>query len=224
MGEQAVMELEQCGTKEGQVDFGTLSIFGSKTSTKEHLSLSELTCVSICSEKTSPQLAVHTAARTTKLQPILLKFSSEAELYDWHGDLVAGMSCVHVLAGAVGGAIMEEINKKKVIEAVNEKSKELVTDAGGDDKMVKSDDMFLPCKANPLEKSVASTEVCLADDEPSIIDNEESIYTSTLESLEPSGRLILDWEDQYEGPDWGRDDDPVWVWVTIGGCRLDQLP
>ena len=130
----------------------------------------------------------------------------------------------HVLAGAVGGAIMEEINKNKVIEAVNEKGKEIVTDAGGDDKMVKSDDMFLPCKANPLEKSVASTEVCLADDEPSMIDNEESIYTSTLESLEPSGRLILDWEDQYEGPDWGRDDDPVWVWVTIGGCRLDHVP
>ena len=93
--EQCVLELEQCGTKEGQVDFGTLSMFGQKSATKEHLSLAEITCVSVCSEKTSPQLAVYTPARSGKLQPILIKFGSEAELFDWHGDLVASANSVH---------------------------------------------------------------------------------------------------------------------------------
>ena len=63
-----MLELEQCGTKEGQVEFGTLSMFGQKSSTKEHLSLAEITCVSVCSEKSSPQLAVYTPARAAKLQ------------------------------------------------------------------------------------------------------------------------------------------------------------
>jgi len=127
-----------------------------------------------------------------------------------------------LLAGAVGGAVMEEINKNRVIEGVNQMGKDVVG-AKDDVGMTKSDDQFLPCKANPLKDSVITTEVSLADDPPDL-DIEESIYASTMESLEPSGRLVLDWEDQYEGPDWGHDSDPVWVWVTLGGCQLDHVP
>jgi len=128
-----------------------------------------------------------------------------------------------VLAEAVGGAIMDEIRQNNVIKGVNQKSKEAV-EAVSNDKMIKSNDNldFLPCKSNPLEESAA--EVSLVDDDTPVLDIEESIYTSTLDSLEPSGRLVLDWEDQYEGPDWGQDSDPVWVWVTIGGCRLEHIP
>ena len=74
--EQASLELEQCGSKEGAVDFGTISIFSSRSSFKEHLSLSEITCVSICSERSSAQLAVYTTTRSKRLQPILLRFLS----------------------------------------------------------------------------------------------------------------------------------------------------
>ena len=49
--EPCALELEQCGAKEGQVEFGTLSLFSQKSSMKEHISLSEITCVSVCSEK-----------------------------------------------------------------------------------------------------------------------------------------------------------------------------
>merc|ERR1719410_3110399 len=94
--QQCVLELEQCGAKEGQVEFGTLSMFGQKSASKEHLSLAEISCVSVCSEKASSnQLAVYTPARSARLQPILIRFGSEAELLDWHGDLVSSMNCVH---------------------------------------------------------------------------------------------------------------------------------
>ena len=126
------------------------------------------------------------------------------------------------LAGAVGGAVMDEINKSQIIDQVNQRGKEVVGSSG--QELDKSDDQFRPCKANPLDVSSESTEVSLADDVPPVLDMDESIYSSTMESLEPSGRLVLDWEDQYEGPDWGQDTDPVWVWVTLGGCQLDQVP
>ena len=61
--EQCVLELEQCGSKEGIVEFGTLSMFGQKSASKEHLSLSDINCVSVCSEKSSPQMAVYTPIR-----------------------------------------------------------------------------------------------------------------------------------------------------------------
>ena len=100
--EQCVLELEQCGTKDGLVEFGTLSMFGQKNSHKEHLSLSEISCVSVCSEKSSPQMAVYTPARSVKLQPILIKFSGESELQDWHSELVMGMNSVHGTLGTPG--------------------------------------------------------------------------------------------------------------------------
>ena len=102
--EQCVMELEQCGTKDGAVEFGTLSMFGQKTASKEHLSLSEISCVSLCSEKSSPQLAVYTPARSVRLQPILVKFSSEGECRDWHAELVQSMNSVHGTVGRPGPA------------------------------------------------------------------------------------------------------------------------
>ena len=91
--EKCVLELEQCGSEGGKVDFGTLSMFGEKT--KEHISLSEITCVSVCTEKSSPQLAVFTPSRSSKLLPLLVKFSSESEMLDWHGELVTSINNLH---------------------------------------------------------------------------------------------------------------------------------
>ena len=48
-----------------------------------------------CSEKTSPQLAVYTFARSGKFQPILIKLGSEAKLFVWHGDLEASTNSIH---------------------------------------------------------------------------------------------------------------------------------
>ena len=92
--EQCVLELEQCGSKEGQVDFGTVSMFSQKSKSKEHISLSEITCVSVCSEKSSPQLALFTSSKSRTLQPFLIKFSCESEMLDWHGELVSSTSRV----------------------------------------------------------------------------------------------------------------------------------
>ena len=77
------------------MEFGTLSIFSQKSSMKEHISLSEITCVSVCSEKSSPQLAFFTSSRSLKLQPLLVKFMTEYEMQDWHGDLVTSMNSLH---------------------------------------------------------------------------------------------------------------------------------
>ena len=93
--EQCVLELEQCGSKEGQVEFGTVSLFSQKSSMKEHISLSEITAVSVCNEKSSPQLAFFTSGRSLKLQPLLVKFLTEYEMQDWHGDLVTSMNSLH---------------------------------------------------------------------------------------------------------------------------------
>ena len=88
--EQAQLELEQCGSAENSVDFGTLSIFSTKSNLKEHVSLSDITCVSICTQKLVPQLYIFTSKRSKLLRPIQIKFSSEADLWDWHSDLVTG--------------------------------------------------------------------------------------------------------------------------------------
>merc|ERR550519_577315 len=72
--EQASLELEQCGSKEGAVDFGTISI---------------------CSERSSAQLAVYTTTRSKRLQPILLRFSGDGEMEEWHTSITAGMNAVH---------------------------------------------------------------------------------------------------------------------------------
>ena len=58
--ENCVLELEQTGSQSGEVDFGTLSIFGSKRN-KEHLSLADVTCVTRYAEKT---LAIFTSSRS----------------------------------------------------------------------------------------------------------------------------------------------------------------
>ena len=97
--EQTLLELELCGSKEGQVEFGTLSMFGQKSKTKEHVSLSEVSCVSVCRERASPQLAVFTPSRSAKLQPLLVKFSSDSEMEDWHGELVSSMNSLHGTTG-----------------------------------------------------------------------------------------------------------------------------
>ena len=93
--EQCALELELSGAKEGQVEFGTLSLFSQKSTMKEHISLSEITCVSVCSEKSQPQLAVFTSVRSLKLQPLLVKFISEYEMEDWHGELVGSINSLH---------------------------------------------------------------------------------------------------------------------------------
>ena len=91
--EQMILELEVCGGGEGRVDFGTLSLFGQRTSSKEHFSLAEFTAVSVCSERKEAQLALHTSDRS--LQPLLMRFSTEAEMRAWHGELLDGMNAVH---------------------------------------------------------------------------------------------------------------------------------
>lgn len=85
--ENCSIELEQTGTHRGEVEFGTLSIFGSKDKNKEHLSLSEITCVSHTGEKT---LAIHTPARSFLLMPLLLRFSGDLEMEEWQADITAG--------------------------------------------------------------------------------------------------------------------------------------
>ena len=91
--EQMILELELCGGGEGRVDFGTLSLFGQRTSSKEHFSLAEFTAISICSERKEAQLALHTSDRS--LQPLLVRFSTEVEMRAWHGELVDGMNAIH---------------------------------------------------------------------------------------------------------------------------------
>ena len=61
---------------------------------------------------------------------------------------------------------------------------------------------------------------------------DESIYCSTLDSLEPdsdltspSGRLVLDYEDSRDWPSLGLEEaDPVWVWLSLGTFGLDTVP
>ena len=86
--ENCSVELEQTGTKGGEVEFGTLSIFGSKDKNKEHLSLSEITCV--CRHTGDKTLAIHTPARAFLLMPLLLKFPGDLELEEWQADITAG--------------------------------------------------------------------------------------------------------------------------------------
>ena len=100
--EQCALELEQSGAKEGQVEFGTLSLFSQKSSMKEHISLSEITCVSVCTEKSSPQLALFPSSRSQKLQPLLVKFASEYEMEDWHGELVSSTNSLHGTSSSPG--------------------------------------------------------------------------------------------------------------------------
>ena len=86
--ENCSLELEQTGTQRGEVEFGTLSIFGTKDRNKEHLSLSEITCV--CRAGVEKTLAIHTPARSFLLMPLLLKFSGDLELEEWQADITAG--------------------------------------------------------------------------------------------------------------------------------------
>ena len=86
--ENCSLELEQTGTQRGEVEFGTLSIFGTKDRNKEHLSLSEITCV--CRTGSEKTLAIHTPARSFLLMPLLLKFSGDLELEEWQADITAG--------------------------------------------------------------------------------------------------------------------------------------
>ena len=41
-------------------------------------------------------------SRCNKLQPLLIKFGSEEELYDWHADLMDGMNSVHATTATPG--------------------------------------------------------------------------------------------------------------------------
>ena len=60
---------------------------------------------------------------------------------------------------------------------------------------------------------------------------DESIYCSTLDSLEPDsdltspvGRLVLDYEDTRDWPRlWLEEADPVWVWLSLGSYSLDSV-
>jgi len=97
--EQAHLELEKCGSAENSVDFATLSLFSTKSNLKEHVSLSDITCVSICTQKLVPQLYIFTAKRSRSLRPIQIKFQSEADLADWQTDLVTGMNSVRNIQG-----------------------------------------------------------------------------------------------------------------------------
>ena len=93
--ENCSLELEQTGTQGGEVEFGTLSIFGTKDKNKEHLSLSEITgiCRSGISDKT---LAIHTPARTFLLMPLLIKFNGDLEMEEWQADITAGRTTTFV--------------------------------------------------------------------------------------------------------------------------------
>ena len=87
------IELEQTGSQAGgEIEFGTLSIFGTKDKNKEHLSLSEITCVCrIAGEKT---LAIHTPARSFLLMPLILKFDGDLDMEEWQSEITAGMNSV----------------------------------------------------------------------------------------------------------------------------------
>ena len=85
--ENSTLELEQTGTQRSEVDFGTLSVFGAKNRHKEHLSLSEITCVCRSGEKT---LAIHSATRSFHLMPLQIKFSGDLEMEQWQADITAG--------------------------------------------------------------------------------------------------------------------------------------
>ena len=86
--ENCSIELEQTGTQAGgEIEFGTLSIFGTKDKNKEHLSLSEITCLCRIGEKT---LAIHTPARSFLLMPLLLKFNGDLDMEEWQSEITAG--------------------------------------------------------------------------------------------------------------------------------------
>ena len=119
-----------------------------------------------------------------------------------------------VLASAVGGAVMEEISRSQIIDQVNDKAKEMVNK---DNDKIEEGEEFKLCKSDPMQQSAAAT-----------LQVDESVYCSTMESLDnddpptPSGRLVLDYEDQF---DWDNmESDPVWVWVTLGSYSLDTIP
>ena len=86
--ENCSIELEQTGSQAGgEIEFGTLSIFGTKDKNKEHLSLSEITCLCRMGEKT---LAIHTPARSFLLMPLLLKFNGDIDMEEWQSEITAG--------------------------------------------------------------------------------------------------------------------------------------
>ncbi len=93
--ENCSVELEQTGTQRSEVDFGTLSVFGAKNRHKEHLSLSEITCVCRSGEKT---LAVHSATRSFHLAPLQIKFSGDLEMEQWQADITAGRNDLNTLS------------------------------------------------------------------------------------------------------------------------------
>ena len=59
-----------------------------KDRNKEHLSLSEITCV--CRSAGDKTLAIHTPARSFLLMPLLLKFAGDHDLEEWQADITAG--------------------------------------------------------------------------------------------------------------------------------------
>jgi len=113
--EQAYLELEQCGSTGNAVDFGTLSIFSTKSNFKEHISLSEITCASICSDRSSPQLSIFTPKRSKLLLPIHIRFSNEKEMEDWHSDLVTGINSVRgTVSRPSAGSVFSVSNRGEV--------------------------------------------------------------------------------------------------------------
>ena len=133
-----------------------------------------------------------------------------------------------VLASAVGGAIMQEVSNQNVIDKVNDKGREvlnkssdarddIIKDSNNDEKMEDGEEFKL-CKSDPEDASAPTLDV------------DESIYCSTLDSLDnenvplsPTGRLVFDYEDVY---DWTQDkeSEPVWVWLSLGSFHLDSIP
>ena len=79
------------------MDFGTLSIFGPKNKSKEHLSLAEITAV--CRLGGDKTLGIFTSARSQTLTPIQLRFSGDIELEGWQAHLVAGVNSVRRCTG-----------------------------------------------------------------------------------------------------------------------------
>ena len=117
--ENCSLELEQTGTQRGEVEFGTLSIFGTKDRNKEHLSLSEITCV--CRAGVEKTLAIHTPARSFLLMPLLLKFSGDLELEEWQADITAGRpknffnSLTNVLHGVYGSRVIILLQNEPIV-------------------------------------------------------------------------------------------------------------
>ena len=137
-----------------EVDFGTLSIFGPRNKSKEHLSLAEITAV--CRLGGDKTLGIFTSARSQTLTPIQLRFSGDIELEGWQAHLVAGVNSVRRCTGGPtpGKCVFSVTSRGEVCifdaQAAENESGGVNGSGSGDQQIDCAYSQEIPCRDRPL--------------------------------------------------------------------------